>query len=57
MVIVTAPWSSGLHINNVTMFVFMFMLVLDEHDGDRTDVHAYASGQPPLLYSTHLKTT
>ncbi|EID0034308.1 TPA: hypothetical protein O4F84_002690 [Vibrio alginolyticus] len=27
MVIVTAPWSSGLHINNVTMFVFMLALV------------------------------
>ncbi|MBS9901702.1 hypothetical protein J4H51_12760 [Vibrio alginolyticus] len=27
MVIVTAPWSSGLHINNVTMFVFMLVLV------------------------------
>ncbi|ANP67476.1 hypothetical protein U9608_000221 [Vibrio alginolyticus] len=28
MVIVTAPWSSGLHINNVTMFVFMLVLAL-----------------------------
>ncbi|ELB2750033.1 hypothetical protein QNF12_002898 [Vibrio alginolyticus] len=28
MVIVTAPWPSGLNINNVTMFVFMLVLAL-----------------------------
>ncbi|OCH70460.1 hypothetical protein A6E00_19960 [Vibrio diabolicus] len=28
MVVVTASWSSRLHINNVTMFILMFMFML-----------------------------